>query len=99
MHSAYHSPGKGLQQHSVLMLDTQINLRPTLTALLSSSRTYLVALKHGHLDLENCLCFFSQDDCLFGLNIIIHIVEILALLKVFVVISFYKRIQGILGTL
>lgn len=57
MQSAYHSPGKRLQQHEVLMLDTQINLRPALTALLSSSWTHLVALKHGHLDSEDCLLF------------------------------------------
>ena len=50
MHSAYHSPGKGLQQQNVLMLDTQINLRPVLTALLSRGWTYVVALSHGHLD-------------------------------------------------
>lgn len=59
MQSAYHSPGKGLQQHSVLMLDTQINLRPMLTAFLSSGWTYLVALNHDHLDSENLLLFKS----------------------------------------
>lgn len=60
MPSAYHSLGKGLQQHNVLMLATQINLRPLLTALLSSSQTCLVALNHGHLDSENCLLFKSE---------------------------------------
>lgn len=57
MHSAYHSPGKGLQQQSVLMLDTQINLRPVLTALLSRGWTCVVVLNHGHLDSEKRLLF------------------------------------------
>lgn len=46
------SPGKELQQHGVLMLSTQINLRPSLTAFLSSSRAYLFALNCGHLSSE-----------------------------------------------
>lgn len=41
MRRAYRSPGTELQQHSVLMFSTQINLRPMVTAL--HSWTYLVA--------------------------------------------------------
>lgn len=52
MLGAYRSPGKGLQQHSVLMLGTQINLRPSLTAFLSSSQACLFALNCGRLDSE-----------------------------------------------
>lgn len=54
MPCAYHSLGKGLQQHKVLMRGSQINLRPLLTALRSSSQTYLAALSCGHLE---AFCF------------------------------------------
>lgn len=52
MPGAYRSPGKGLQQQSVLMLGTQINLRPSLAAFLSSIRACLFALNCGRLDSE-----------------------------------------------
>lgn len=52
MPGAYRSPGKGLQQQSVLMLATQINLRPSLTAFLSSIPACLFALNCGRLDSE-----------------------------------------------
>lgn len=58
MQSAYHSPGRGLQQHNVLMLDTQINLGPLLIAHLNSSWTYVVALNRGHLASESLLLFY-----------------------------------------
>lgn len=55
MHGAYHSPGKERQQYKVLMLDTQINPRPALAALLSCTWICLVALNHGHLNLRKHL--------------------------------------------
>ena len=59
---AYHSPGRGLHEDNALMLDTQINLGPMLTALLSSSWTYLAELDHDHLDSEDLSLFLNQGN-------------------------------------
>lgn len=61
MQSAYHSPEKGLQQHNIQMLDTQINLNPVHTALLRAIWTLLVSLNHKHLNAASLLAF----NCLF----------------------------------
>lgn len=72
MHRAYHSPGGGLHKDNALMLYTQINLRPMLTALLSSSWTHLVALEHDHLDSEDLLLFKSGKLCgLYGMILLV----------------------------
>lgn len=62
MPGAYRSPGKELQQHNVLMLGTQINPRPSLTAFLSSSWACLFALNCGHLSSE-AHRLFSRGTC------------------------------------
>lgn len=67
MPGAYRSPGKGLQQQSVLMLGTQINLRPSLAASLSSIRACLFALNCGRLD--SAAHRLPAAAVVFGLNV------------------------------
>lgn len=92
MQSAYHSPGKGLQQHNVLMLDTQINLRPVLTALLGSIWTHLVSLNRGHLDSKNCF-FFFQGNFVFWFKCynVLYFVGMVVMLKKYLFCSSVER--------
>lgn len=71
MQSAYHSPGKGLEQHNVLMVDTQINLRASAHST-SKQQLDLFSCTENHGCLHRKPLALVQVHCVFDLHFIMY---------------------------